>query len=218
MIDRIREIENSLGLYLFAKDPTGKYTYCNEKFAKGLGLESTSEVIGKKDVDLFSKEIAQAYCRGDSFVLNGGIFLNRQELHPEAHRFVCVSVSKRKLKSSFGACLGIVGTGIELSEAKPEYSNGTLILLQENGKFRFKLNGRWEHFTHREYEVLTHILSASTSKQIGSALGISHRTVEGYVEIVKSKLGCANQTEIRNKIVSIGLLPIGSSLCLNVQK
>lgn len=49
--------------------------------------------------------------------------------------------------------------------------------------------------TEREREVLLHAARGSTNKQIGSALFISDRTVQGHLQSIYVKLGVTSRTE-----------------------
>ena len=50
-------------------------------------------------------------------------------------------------------------------------------------------------FTEREREVIDHLLTAKTNKQISLALGVSVRTVEFHLGRIYSKLGVASRAE-----------------------
>ena len=50
--------------------------------------------------------------------------------------------------------------------------------------------------SNRELESLFLQLRGKTAKQIAIALGLSKRTVEDYLENIKSKLGCQNKAEV----------------------
>ena len=50
--------------------------------------------------------------------------------------------------------------------------------------------------SRREQEVLTHVLSGRTSREIGELIGLSARTVEFHRANIMSKLGATNATEL----------------------
>jgi len=52
------------------------------------------------------------------------------------------------------------------------------------------------YLTKRETEVLKYIVMGCTSKQIGKLLGISFRTIETYIEILKVKFNCKRKGDI----------------------
>jgi DNA-binding NarL/FixJ family response regulator len=64
----------------------------------------------------------------------------------------------------------------------------------------------FDHFTKRELEILSYVISGFSAKKIGLFLKISHRTVEKYIENLRAKLKCKNKTELalacfKNKLV-----------------
>lgn len=58
------------------------------------------------------------------------------------------------------------------------------------------LNARLQSLTDRQLEIAQHIISGCTARQIAQKLGLSSRTVETHIENIKSRLGCANKTEL----------------------
>ncbi|GAB4397879.1 MAG: LuxR C-terminal-related transcriptional regulator [Rhodoferax sp.] len=56
--------------------------------------------------------------------------------------------------------------------------------------------------TPREREVAAELLAGHTAKQIGRALGISHRTVEIHRARLMHKYGAANVSELVHKLLS----------------
>lgn len=53
----------------------------------------------------------------------------------------------------------------------------------------------------RETECLLHLLEGKSNKEIASQLFISVRTVESYIDSIKTKLGCFNKSELLSKAV-----------------
>lgn len=53
----------------------------------------------------------------------------------------------------------------------------------------------------RETECLFYLLDGCTAKEIAVALHLSHRTVEGYIENMKNKLGCSTASELIVKVL-----------------
>ena len=57
------------------------------------------------------------------------------------------------------------------------------------------------YFTKRELDVLKLAVRAKTSKEIATHLGLSHRTVEHYLENAKRKIGVSSKSELIDKII-----------------
>jgi DNA-binding CsgD family transcriptional regulator len=192
------EVQNSLGLYIFAKDRNLKYIYCNDVFAEGLGLNSVQEVFGKTDSDLFPKDTARFYQNGDTFVLKGGALINQVEYHPEKSRIVTVTVSKKVLKNRHGSEIGIAGSAIKTPSVG-------LSLKFENKKYYFQIEGCTEYFTKREFEVFRQLLNGATAKKIAMQSNLSCRTIEFYIQNIRDKMVCQRKTDIRERAIELGM-------------
>jgi len=58
----------------------------------------------------------------------------------------------------------------------------------------------------RQTQVLQYIARGYTAKRIALILGISYRTVETYIEILKDKLHCQSKWELIQIGIKMGLL------------
>jgi DNA-binding NarL/FixJ family response regulator len=65
-----------------------------------------------------------------------------------------------------------------------------------------------ESLTEREREVLTHTAHGRTNKEIGAALFLSDRTVQGHLQNIYQKLGVTTRTEAVTKALSAGLISL----------
>jgi DNA-binding NarL/FixJ family response regulator len=66
-----------------------------------------------------------------------------------------------------------------------------------------------EGLTHREIEILTYATRGLTNKQIGKALFISDRTVQGHLQNIYQKLHVATRTEAVTEALSHGFIVLG---------
>ena len=80
---------------------------------------------------------------------------------------------------------------------------------EEQPKF-FKLGSEFgdKYLTKREWEVLKYVVLGHSAKKIGRLLQISSRTVEGYVDKLKEKLGCKGRGEISFIAIKSGLIDL----------
>jgi DNA-binding CsgD family transcriptional regulator len=60
----------------------------------------------------------------------------------------------------------------------------------------FLCNGRDIQLNQREFECLVRLIQGKTNKVIGSEIGLSHRTVEYYIDNLKAKVGCLKKKDI----------------------
>lgn len=66
------------------------------------------------------------------------------------------------------------------------------------GNKRYYLTGKYQHihFTQREVDCLTKLFAGYTAKETADLCNLSSRTVESYLDNIKSKLGCNRKAEI----------------------
>lgn len=61
---------------------------------------------------------------------------------------------------------------------------------------RFICQGREVILNQREFECLVRLIQGKTNKVIGAEIGLSHRTVEYYIDNLKAKVGCQKKKAI----------------------
>jgi DNA-binding NarL/FixJ family response regulator len=71
--------------------------------------------------------------------------------------------------------------------------------------------GRVEALTEREVEVLTLVGRGQTNKEVGQALFISDRTVQGHLKNIYEKLGVATRTEAVTVALEHGFITLDRS-------
>lgn len=76
---------------------------------------------------------------------------------------------------------------------------------------RAALDPATESLTERERDVLTQAAHGLTNKQIGAALFISDRTVQGHLQNVYQKLGVTTRTEAVTTALARGLIALESA-------
>lgn len=67
-------------------------------------------------------------------------------------------------------------------------------------------SNKGESLTKRQIEVLKYVLLGYTAKKIALYLGISFRTVETYIEILKLKFQCGSKGELIENSIKTGLI------------
>lgn len=99
----------ALPMHVFRKDPEGRFTFCNQRFAADLSRHP-SDILGKTDFDFFPAEMAQQYRADDLTVMHSGKGFESVESHqrPDGER-VHVQVMKTPLLDENGAVCGIQG-------------------------------------------------------------------------------------------------------------
>jgi len=75
-------------------------------------------------------------------------------------------------------------------------------------QYSFILDSHYHDFglSERQAECLFLLLRGKSSKVIANILGLSYRTVEGYINEIKIKMGCDSKAQIIERAISEGLL------------
>ena len=90
--DKLESIINNSTALISLKDTNGRYELVNKSFMQDLGINS-DEVIGKRDCDVFAKDIAELVRHNDEEVVKTGEAIQCEELFPTAdgeHFYLCV--------------------------------------------------------------------------------------------------------------------------------
>lgn len=80
--------------------------------------------------------------------------------------------------------------------------------LEKAADYRQNTPALIEELTERELEILSHAARGLTNKQIGAALFISDRTVQGHLQNIYQKLGVNTRTEAVTAALQHGLIQL----------
>jgi PAS domain S-box-containing protein len=105
--------------YFFAKDRQGRFMAANAAFLKGCGLEDEKELIGKTDLDVWPRHLAEGYRRDDRWVMqHRKAIINKLELSKNARGgsdWYCTT--KIPLLDKRGAVQGVAGFARDVKKA-----------------------------------------------------------------------------------------------------
>jgi len=81
-------------------------------------------------------------------------------------------------------------------------------VLSEIKAKKYYLSGRFKntYLTKREAESIICLARGLSIKQIGKVLGVSDRTVESCIDILKTKLNCHHRSELIEIAIECGFL------------
>lgn len=198
---------NQLDLYIWAKDKNFRYISCNEKYAEAAGLDSPHQIIGKSDDQLPWRKLADFFRVGDYAVLQGNSRLNVPEVSDTVNNVKDILVTENQLKDASGDCIGVIGSFSDLTGKQITPKMGHYDAVNK----RYYLGDDVldnAYLTIREIEVFKCLLLGYNAKQIGIKLGISAKTVEGYILNIKFKLQARNKGEIIATAIQFGLTHI----------
>jgi DNA-binding CsgD family transcriptional regulator len=205
MFNLEENILDHAAIYVVAKDRHLKYTYCTENFSTGLGLDSPSQIIGKTDSELFDEPVAKTYQHGDSLILNGKPYINQLEIQPHVDKKIDILVTKNILTNNQGRETGIVCTFVDITGLSFNSTPSKFSFDENTLRYNFLIEKQQEYFTRREFSVFKCLMRGYTSKLIAIRLGLSIRTVEGYIVAIKQKLQCNSKQEVIETAMRYGL-------------
>jgi PAS domain S-box-containing protein len=111
-------ILNAVPQWVFWKDSEGYYLGCNQAFARGVGIDVPSSIVGKSDFDLpWSPREAEAQRADDREVIEE----NRPKRHPRQSlpladgTYLLADVLKVPLAGASGEVLGVLGVGHDIT-------------------------------------------------------------------------------------------------------
>lgn len=189
------------------KDKDGSYKKINANFLTGYdSVFQEQDIIGRKDIDLWDGH-APSFHVNDQRV----IYHEKKEVFIEDHFFGGRKRFYMSCKSPWyaqsGKLLGIAGASFLLNPDDPvqdSYDANQLTELLEIIHSIYFKKTNFQH-TKRQAECLSYLAKGMSLKQIASALGLSPRTVEHYLDAVKMKLNCANRYELVKKAIELRL-------------
>ncbi|WDE01099.1 response regulator [Thalassomonas actiniarum] len=115
---RLQIVVDNVPAAIFFKDALGHHQLVNNMFEQVVGLPQ-KEVLGKTDLQMFSRDIAERLMKVDRQVMSSGkaVQFEEQGLHESvsAHDFL---ITKVPILSSENKTLGLVGVALDISKRK----------------------------------------------------------------------------------------------------
>jgi DNA-binding CsgD family transcriptional regulator len=217
-------------LGVFWKNCEGHYLGCNDVAAEKAGLQSRQDVVGRTDfdIDALSNEEATKIRDGDKQTI--------QEKKPFYFLYTATQSNSKNVFITFKAPLWnqdkkIVGTyGIDtFIDLNDQKSSHKKILLQagipvkeldaiKSRIFNQNQSVLSSKLTQRQIDCLYHLVKGMTVKEIALTLEISAKTVEHYLDIVKTKLNCRSRSQLVSKALEIPYIKNKLLTILNLSK
>lgn len=116
----LQQLMENISDNIYFMDREGRIVLISEWGGKWLGFDSTAEVIGKTDFDLFSDEHAMAASADEQRIMETGepvIGLEEKETWPDG-RVTWVSTTKMPLRDNSGEIVGIFGISRDITAHK----------------------------------------------------------------------------------------------------
>lgn len=115
---KFRSLVESLPISIFVKDRSSTYIACNTNFARLIGLEYTSEVVGTNDFQYFAPDEAARHQDNDRRVIELGLMMDYEEVNVFNGKTIAAWVTKAPLLNGNGDIVGVQGCIIDITERK----------------------------------------------------------------------------------------------------
>lgn len=193
---------DQLPFQVFCKDERGRYQYVNHTIESAFDCDS-SDFVGMQNIDTPFEFVNASCSHSDDMALANGFYecmepivsngkikpgLLQKTLMLDKHQHI---VGVLGFLQSSGALANAVAAGRQFSE----------ILLEPVHAQQY-----FSGISHRESEVLYLMLRGSTNSAIATALGLSTRTVESYVDSMKLKFNVSSRVELIRAAVDEGFV------------
>ena len=192
---------------------------CNkvtEEYAQLLGWKCSRHAIDKTAYDIPNKvsEIADKFIDLDKKVIKFNKPAIALDIYKYSHGITTLLIHKNPIKDINKTIIGILLQAIDISDI---FVKNYQSLYETDLKFSNTANTDFKKYiltsthsplsiTKRQKECLSLLIRGKPIKQIASTLGISVRTVETHIEVIKFRLGCYNKSQLIEKAIDSGFL------------
>lgn len=167
----------------YTEDQRGVVVSINQSVIDSFGIEAVSDLVGLTYSEwLEDDKHASIWMENGRRILNTGVAEQLIEIANCKDKIVYFRSYKTPLFGRSGKTIGLTGFSIPLSL-------NSLIPLSK-----------------QQTDCLKLLALGNTHKQIANALGLSHKTVEHYLENIKNKLKCESRTELVQHAIERGLV------------
>lgn len=194
----LMKFENEINhpFVLFYKDLKGVYQLNNETHNSVTGFCESKDIIGLTDYDLVWSDSAPFFRKNDQKVITTGtpgIFLESGFIKDK--KKVNFLSAKKPLKTRSNKISGILGLGIIFTHDQ-SVELFSRLLLQPPKNFVLDVNTDNSCLSQRQLDCLYYLVLGMTQKEIAKQMKLSPKTVEHYLDVIKTKLYCGSRREL----------------------
>lgn len=220
-IDQAAIVINQLTDIVFYKNPQSVFMDCNQELLTFSHLQKKQQILGKEDYDLPWADSADFYRKIDARVMMSG---NVQEtiisiMVANGER-ITTAQKKHPLRNTSGDIIGIIGINHAITDKKLLHALQKLKEFDSyyghNGQSYLKEGYSFGNLSNREEQCMFYLLRGKTAKRTAEILNLSPRTVETYIDNLKTKLHCRSKSELIEKAIDMDLLG-NIPTCINLE-
>lgn len=204
-----RHILEQLAGYIAWKNQHGEYLGCNRNLQQALSLRSPDNIIGLSDKELrdYSETSYRFHRANDQLALKG---VTVMALHQgnEAYKKLFYYLVKKPYQDAAGKLAGVI---YHCQEFHGSINLQDLLvndkhIISAEPYYRINPIDNRHSLTKRELQCLFYVLRGCQSREIAEKLGLSKRTVEFYIDNIKSKFHSKNKSELIASAIQAGYL------------
>ncbi len=186
----------------------------NDNAVRLLGFQSLEKAIGKTPYDLNcpAVESVEQFLEQDHYVIRTKKPLQILDIHPYADgsNRIWLTTKTPLLEDET-----VLGTMYQCQPLNVDLISRISQILINQDRYYSKSNQRSYNIvgklkdynlSPRQQECLYHLLRGKSASTIGQMLKLSKRTVESYIDEIKSKMHCDSKAELIEKSIDHGLL------------
>ncbi len=117
----VRAILNNIPFLMWLKDRDGRFLAVNEAFARSCGCQSSEELVGKTDLDVWPRELAESYRTDDDEVMRSRVQKSVEEPIIDQGETKWFETFKMPILDDRGRVLGTTGFSRDITDRKQEY-------------------------------------------------------------------------------------------------
>lgn len=209
-------LEQAPGVICWEKDAASVFVNANNNFSRLTGVKSTEQVVGITNYDLPSdiSKLAEVVRANDKLVMLKKQPLRFLEVYHGIHDWYVCLVNRIPKYDAAGEVCGTIGIAIDVT--KPLTNFGRLLsrksfptknTLAQNS-FAIGPDAANIILAPRQLECLFLLLHGKTAKESGRCMGISPRTVDQHLEVLKIKFNCHTRSELISAAIDHGFANI----------
>lgn len=195
--------------YVYWKDIEGYYLGCNDAMAERYNFPSRHTLVQNTDYFLPVRKIeADSFRQNDSDVIKKNLTAQFYEPETVFEKETLQLSIKTPLRAKDGTVVGVLGLSRDLPQSPTNDIYQHLCemdgLSHSVGAFANDLD-KWkiQKIPARQEECLFYLVQGMTIKQIARQTNLSPRTVEHYLDALKSKLNCHSRSQLITKALQL---------------